>query len=1098
MKKNKLIEPRRQMKTATVKVIVILFLTVFLINFVASADWDNTKEYNPETKTITVNNLLGLGGEIAKIKLNTPQNYKVGLGLQKVAEFTITSSSDFDGFLDDLEFYNLNDNGKQITKEYIIKYKDFENITVDDFIENCEKDINNNSFNVCNRLKIGDHIEQKEIWRNKLTYNVLDKEVITLGIFVNANEGDRVEWIPTLFGVNIDEWASWTASLNTGLGVYYDFQEGTGTEIEDQAGHDNNGTLTGGHWVSNASCKASLGTDCLYFDGDDDVINMTWTAGAFDWPNAQSYSGNLWVKFDTTQVMAANNPTIFDRQDSNSGWLSLITDDDNVWRFSGSATRTDVYHTTDITDDAYHMITIVRDVTQDKMKIYIDGEPEGNETDATTVDFTGVKAGSTPSLMAYWSAGSIGRETTGYMINAIFWNRTITDAEVTQLWNGGDGILLETNTAPTITLNEPDNDYNTTDLAITFNCSATDDIGVLNITMFVDGVNVNLTTGGVGENLSIERIETLTEGSHNWSCNAWDIEGESTSDVRNLTIDVTAPTITITEPLSNISNFTEPLEVNFNASIFEDGVGLNVCTYSNGSINNTITCGENVTLSLGSGWNTLSYWVNDSLGNMGYNYTTFFINVLNYTTTVKTPIITQDNFTVFLNVSATELSTATANLTYNGTTYIMVGSNNGTHSILNKTLTAPFVLADTNFWINITTNIVGTEYIINNSQLVYAIPTLEFNTTPCTDLALNFSMFDEQNLSLINATFKYNFAYGTTANNTLSKSYGTLTNSHNLYVCINDTASSNWTIGRGEIFYSTDGYASRRYYLFNGSYIYNNSRQIDLYDLLTTEQTSFKLEIEGTSLDPYSSKYATLVRWYPDLDSYNVVDMGFTDETGSTVIHVETEDTDYRIGVYEANGSLIKLADPIRMVCLVSPCTYTLKIFPTDVDYISLLNIDYTFTFNETSNIWTYIFSDTTGYTQSMNLTIYKMTGSGFNSVCSDIITGSSGAITCNTTGQTGTLKGEVVRTASPPVLIAQKTISVGTTTFNSSWGLWLSMLLVIPIIFVFAFMSPIGMVIGVIIALILALYFGSINVAILGGVAVLGGIVLHFIKRIG
>jgi hypothetical protein len=181
----------------------------------------------------------------------------------------------------------------------------------------------------------------------------------------------------------------------------------------------------------------------------------------------------------------------------------------------------------------------------------------------------------------------------------------------------------------------------------------------------------------------------------------------------------------------------------------------------------------------------------------------------------------------------------------------------------------------------------------------------------------------------------------------------------------------------------------------------------------------------------------------------------------------------------------------------LTPCTYTLKISPREIDYTSFLNVDYSLTFNKTSNIWTFIFTDTTQKTTDMNLTIYRMTGTSVYPICTNSITAYTGAITCNTSGYTGELKAVVLRSASPPVQIAQKIVSVGTKGFTSSFGLWISLLLAIPIVFIFAFMTPVGAVIGGVISLIPALYFGAVSWVIVGGLAVLAGIVMHFLKRI-
>ena len=58
-------------------------------------------------------------------------------------------------------------------------------------------------------------------------------------------------------------------------------------------------------------------------------------------------------------------------------------------------------------------------------------------------------------------------------------------------------------------------------------------------------------------------------------------------------------------------------------------------------------------------------------------------------------------------------------------------------------------------------------------------------------------------------------------------------------------------------------------------------------------------------------------------------------------------------------------------------------------------------------------------------------------------------------------------------------------------------MLIAVPVIFFFAMMSPLGALIGVVVALIPAFYFGSVSLVIVSGIALLAGLVAHFIGRV-
>lgn len=671
---------------------------------------------------------------------------------------------------------------------------------------------------------------------------------------------------------------------------------------------------------------------------------------------------------------------------------------------------------------------------------------------------------------------------------------------------GGTGIVIiqyKIVTDVELDLNSPLNNSIFSDPNINFNCTAkSNSTSILNLTLeFPVGVyNYTVYNVSANQNLSFSKDYTLAEGRYNYSCNAYDIIGKQKSgDVYFFAVDLSPPKIDILYPISNseIQTLTSATNLTLNVSIIETG-NLSVCSYFNGTANTTITCNNNASIKLlNEGNYTFCYYANDSINNFGSNCTTFSLNYLRLNYTYPSPAIEGETNPYCLNFNSTLNSNVTGNFTYNGT--MMNYSSYGKNMSICLNATSNYFNTNTivYFYFNYTVN--GVRYnspLINHT--VFDIPNLVVDSAPCSNLSLNLTVYDEENFSIINySEINYNFKYGF-SNSTLLEAYGSFTGVSSIYVCINTTVSPNLSLGYGEIAYNAPGYADRRYYFFNNTILTTTVQNVPLYDILSSRQTSFKLEVESTSLTPYTNKFTKLIRWYPDVNEYRTVDMGLTDETGSTVIHVRTEDVDYRIGVYERDGTLIKLANPIRMVCLISPCTYTLKISPSETDYTSFLNIQYQFTFNRTTNIWTFIYSDPSGDTNSMNLTVFKDTGISSYAVCSNSVVGAVGAITCNTSLYTGTLRGEVYRSASPIVPIVQKIVNVGTSAFNSSYGLWITLLIAIPIVLIFAFMSPILAIIGGVVALIPAMFLGSINFAIVGGIAVLGGIVLHFLKRIG
>lgn len=660
-----------------------------------------------------------------------------------------------------------------------------------------------------------------------------------------------------------------------------------------------------------------------------------------------------------------------------------------------------------------------------------------------------------------------------------------------------------------LTANSPANNYKTSAASVAFNCTAiyTD---IKNLSVWTDsgvyGYHATITNSTPYQNLSLYYSFDMEEGIYSWYCDSYPYAGSGTSTaVRLLYIDRTAPTISITYPTAAPILNRPSISVNFTAA---DAIAnLNDCGYSiDGAANKSLfsTCNGQATVTSADYFNTtnikhsLTFYANDSVNNFKTSNISFY--VYNYSVGFTNSIIEGEEQLINFTLYTTDLSGISANITYDNSYYnFSYLGYNGSAYRFSRSFNTPVVASNLqkNFSISYTLNNAYSYNTNNHSLTVINIPALVVNAS-CSPAALRFNLVDEQTLAGITGEFEYNFYYGL-SNSTLIQTYGNISNVSSFTVCINDTISPSWTLGAGEIHYrNVSNYVDRRYYLFSGTNLTTTTTNITLHDLLNTQQTSFKLEVESSSLDPYENVLTALLRWYPNLNEYRIVDMGKTDETGSTVIHVKTEDVDYRIGVYELNGTLIKLADPIRMVCLVSPCTYTLKIAPGDVDYTSFLNIAYSLTFNETIGIWTFTYTDVSLKTNTMNLTVWKLTSTSDYVICSNQATGVSGVITCNTSMYTGTLKAEARREASPKVVLVQKIVTVGTNAFKSGFGLWLALLIAIPIIIMFAMVSPIAAIFGGIIALIPALYFGSINISIFGGLIVLGGIVAHFLKRVG
>ena len=1074
---------------------VSLILLVALMPSVSAFEFDNVKSYDPVSREATFSNsILGIPTtQIGKARLNTPLNVKVGLGYQKVAEFDIWAYGDYN---DAIKQFTFTDEKKKekINRDYDLKYLTYEEVKVNDYKEVCNIDLKSlNDTKVCNNIKVGSHYETKAVW-NKVTPADLKKnERLTIGIFTEVKEGDFVDWIPTIYGVEVKEWATWTADLNTDIINYYKLDETSGTTADD-AVENGDGTNDG----ATVNQAGKIGKAYNFEISNTDYIHIPDNT---DYTNLGELTLSMWVK--PTSLASPYMHTI--AKDSNSGgrsfYVEILTDGKikaSAWDENDNEEVVTSSNALISTGTWYHIVTII-DVPNDDIKIYVDGDNKGL-ADSPTWAGSVIKDSSTTLDIGRRAYSGSEQYYDGLIDEVGIWGRALTSEEVTQLYNSGTGITYTDvfNTAPTITLNSPASTNATTIQSFNVNLTAYDDIQLSDVKLYVNDILNQTNATGVNNSNYIFPL-SLSDGNYTIKGIATDNNSATAnSSSIDFLIDTIKPIINITAPVTETITTTLPVNITLLSNATD--LNLNSCWYhdSYNATNTTYTCNTATNISFTSAGTKVIYvFVNDTLGNVNDTSTSFLINYIQENATYETTIVEGDTATVVLNITATELSTFNGTLHYNGTDYTPTISTGSVTGLLTYSIATPPVEANELIYFNWTYNLNGIEYDSSNyNQTILYLTPINITSASCVHKALRFDLQDEINLSAVTGDIKYNFKFGT-SNSSYKEVYGSLTGVTNFYVCVNATVSENYTIGYGEIQYTSSGYVDRRYYLFEDKVISNNTlNNITLRDLDTTLQTSFLITMEDTSLATYPNKYTALWRWYPDLNEYQIVEMGKTDEQGQTVSHVDTEDVDYRVGLYNLDGTLIKLGDPIRFICTSAPCSFTLRVGASTVDYTSIFDIQTEITYNETTGMFVLVYNDPNQYTSSMRFYVTRETGSDTLVICNDTSSGFTGVMSCNTSMYNGYKKAVAFRSASPPVVIAQKIVDIRNTTFNSTFGLFISMFLWLAIVLSGFGNNPLWTIILGIVGLIPALLIGSINITIFTGIAVLGAIIIHFIKR--
>jgi len=582
----KLKNPRREKQINAYYKFFLCFLMLNLIgiSLISAANWDNVKTYNPETKTATIINAFGLGEDIATITLNSPSNNYVIRGKDRlVAEFTINSFDDYENVFNKMEFYDLNKGGRKFERDFNYKYRTYKLIDIDEFETTCEeRQVINASAKTgfsteyynCVQSKTGSRTVKN--YSNWLSFDdevLLPKGEKILGIFTDVEQGDYVEWIPTLFGERNEEWAIWNSSFNTKLEMYY--------KLSNKSNAVNNGEFN----------LSEIGTVVYSTDGKNNKcanvtngVNLNTTTSSAVYNPVQNNSINMWIRPASLEKLTNKSYIFYGIFGGDQQFLSFnqsgditISDamlEDLVWYSSGQEFQI----------NTWTMITLVSNDTS--LILYINGTQIHQGRNGTAANGAGYlnighRTGQNDDLNG--SIDEIG-----------VWNRTLSASEVSDLWNDGTGIFYSALATATITLNAPDDNYVTVNQTITFNCTGEDDVEVKNISLYLNGER-NTTQAGDGSN-DLELYETLRIGfgkHQNWTCLVVD-------DI-NLAAWATNRTFNISE-WSEISQTYNENATEGNIEKFEINISYDTIAFTNveGNLyyNNTKYVGDKTTLDL--------------------------------------------------------------------------------------------------------------------------------------------------------------------------------------------------------------------------------------------------------------------------------------------------------------------------------------------------------------------------------------------------------------------------------------------------------------------------------------------------------------------
>lgn len=275
--------------------IITLLAVCFVVSIlpgVSALSFDNVKSYDAEKKEITITNAFGLGDVLAKIQLidNTDDCLT-----ECSATFNATIYSDSEDFMNELVFKNVEDVNQNI--EYSFKYISSYNIElINDYENVCTSEellVNGTPILDCIKTQTGSHTEIEEVWSefnpiSKLSGNYIIK------LIGYKKPSESVDWIPTFFGKDIDEWAWWNGAWDAKIPLGINFTTSDSALLQNQS------------VLINVTFESGMKADF----GDLRLLNSSETGELGYWfyndTKIDSNSVQIWVNMSNTDIQQNN------------------------------------------------------------------------------------------------------------------------------------------------------------------------------------------------------------------------------------------------------------------------------------------------------------------------------------------------------------------------------------------------------------------------------------------------------------------------------------------------------------------------------------------------------------------------------------------------------------------------------------------------------------------------------------------------------------------------------------------------------------------------------------------------------------------------
>ena len=1043
------------------KKLMLFLMVVLLVGTISAVSIDDIKTYDEGNKTYKLENFFGLGKHIADLELKTPQNNIVDVGYGVVAEIEIRNGEfDYDEVINGIELYNIKYGMREIFRDVDYKYKT--TIKVPKYQTVCDKGFAPNGTMIDVNCREEQNGFKNEVQWIDFTENSLIKgKTITLGIFTEVKKRDYVEWVINVYGdERLVEWASFTAanivftdnSVSSAATDIYTFSSqnfGTAdsTRIIIVGASGRGGTSPE---IINVTVAGINTTQVVKTELSSNSIGMyqlalpTGTTGdvVVTWDEALVRAGiGVWALYDS-------NGTVRDTDsDINADPIQLTLDIPEGGAVVGYA----------IDDDGNDAVVNWSGITSDFNATIGAATEHGGASDNFSsqktgfiINATSVNGASNIGIAASWHPAASPFPTvnlnspveafnsTSLTIN---FNGTVTSGEVlANVTLFIDGVLNETNssgindtdylftktiaegshnwtyeacnvngcetattriftidTTPVINVVSPTNNSNSSISTIFFN--ATSSVSVDKWIVNYNGTNTTLSD--INTSLEVE------DGSHQLLLYA----NNSVSGVFGLNdsiffnVDATGPFLNLTTP-ADIIDFgilTVNETLNWNVS----DINLDACFYNYNFTNTTVTCSDNTTTFTLTSQRNLTFFANDTFGNLVSNFTTWSYNIFENSQTFNNETLEGVTNTFTANITIDPSNSITvANFIYNETSNIGSFSQSGNDSILTIDILAPDIITETNltfFW----SLILSRGQIINltsNNQTVILI-----NLDDCsvnTVVLYNYTIVDEKNQSqLTNTTSELNINLLNAERESFVTNFSKEYSINPFAVCLNENISSSSFSLDSIVKYEAIGYSIEYYNIVDTS-ITNSTipQNITLYDLFSADATEFKITFKDQDFSFIENALIFIDRQYiAENNSFKTVELPKTDSNGQTIGHFVRNDVIYNIRVIKDGEVLGDFQNQIAFCedITIGNCQMVLEAPPSDsvtFNYNEQLGIIYesTPTYDANTSSISFDFSSDDGSAKTVSMEVTRDDIFGNRSICNNTLVSAGGTLSCS------------------------------------------------------------------------------------------------------